>query len=44
MTSYLKILDKPFEGEFDSSPYNPGFPLMTFKNMLLNQFKIMKMY
>ena len=31
MTSYLKILDKPFEGEFDSSPYNPGFPLDDFQ-------------
>ena len=34
MTDYLTIQDKPFEGEFSSSPYDFGFELDSFQSTL----------
>ena len=31
MTQYLRIQDKPFEGDFSSEPYDFGFPLDSFQ-------------
>ena len=43
MSEYLRILDKKFEGDFSSDPYDFGFGWMTFKSMQLQVLKTKSM-
>lgn len=39
MTNFLKILDKPYEGEFSSDPYDFGFELDSFQKHAISAIK-----
>ena len=43
MSQYYKLLDEPYEGEFNSDPYDFGFELDNFQKHAISCIKKMKM-